>query len=88
MTERLRGRRAVRQRTRRLQASPLCVDCLASGIVAPATVVDHIKPLSLGGLDVDENCRSLCHDHHRTRTAEQFGHRKPQRIGPSGWPVE
>ena len=31
MAERLRGRRAVAQRLRRLQAEPLCRDCVAKG---------------------------------------------------------
>jgi hypothetical protein len=39
--------------------------------------VDHIVPLTKGGLDVDGNTRNLCFDHHREVTAEQFGHVAP-----------
>ncbi|QIG81885.1 HNH endonuclease [Sphingosinithalassobacter tenebrarum] len=46
--------------------------CLAQGRTEPAVEVDHIKPLALGGLDVDENTRNLCEPHHRAVTAEQF----------------
>ncbi len=86
-TPRLRGRAGVRQRKRRLAAEPLCRDCLAAGVVRAADVIDHEHPLALGGHDTDDNTRALCTDHHRERTAEQFGHRRRQRIGPDGWPI-
>ena len=84
--KRARGRRAVLQRQRRLAAEPLCRDCRANGLVVPATVPDHIIPLSRGGTDRDDNVRCLCESCHRDRTAEQFGHRKVQRISADGWP--
>lgn len=87
MTERLRGRKAVEQRKRRLANEPLCRDCKAEGIITAATVPDHIIPLALGGTDDDENIRCLCDEHHRKRTAEQFGHRQQQPIGADGWPI-
>ncbi len=66
----------------------LCEDCQAKGIIRRADVVDHIKPLALGGPDTDENTRNLCHECHRHRTAEQFGHRAPRpTIGTDGWPI-
>lgn len=85
--DRLRGRRAVEQRKRRLAAEPLCRDCLAKGIVNPATVPDHIKPLAKGGADDDSNIRCLCHQCHLKRTAEQFGHKTKQAIAEDGWPI-
>jgi 5-methylcytosine-specific restriction enzyme A len=88
MAERLRGRRGVEQRKRRLYAEPLCRDCKARGIVRASSVPDHIKPLALGGLDVDSNIRCLCKPCHDVRTREQFGHRPAkQPIGIDGWPV-
>lgn len=54
MAERLRGRRAVAQRLRRLQAEPLCRDCASAGIVRGATVPDHIVPLAHGGSDEEK----------------------------------
>lgn len=88
MTVRLRGRAAVNQRQRRLRDEPLCRDCLAKGRVTVATVPDHITPLAHGGTDDDGNIRCLCAACHRTRTAEQFGYRKPQTVGTDGWPVD
>ena len=87
-TPRLRGRKAVEVRRRRLAAEPLCRDCKAKGIIRASTVPDHIKPLALGGEDVDSNIRCLCRACHEVRTAEQFGHRRKVQIGPDGWPVE
>lgn len=49
--------------------------CRAAGRTAEATVVDHIKPLALGGSDDDDNTRNLCAEHHRAVTVDQFGHR-------------
>lgn len=69
---RIRGRRGQALRQRRLADEPLCRLCGEEGRVTIADVVDHIQPLALGGEDVDENCRSLCHAHHAAVTAEQF----------------
>lgn len=88
MGDRIRGRRGVELRKRRLAAEPLCRLCKAKGIVRAATVPDHIKPLALGGEDVDSNIRCLCGDCHDRVTREQFGQRKRVAIGPDGWPVE
>jgi len=86
MAERLRGRAAVIQRLRRLQAEPLCRDCAAKGRIREATVPDHIVPLALGGDDTDANTRSLCTPCHGARTREQFGLKKKVAITVSGWP--
>jgi 5-methylcytosine-specific restriction protein A len=88
MGERIRGRKAVALRRKRLERSPLCEDCKAKGLVRAATVPDHIKPLALGGEDVDSNIRCLCDECHRKRTAEQFGRRYRPAIGLDGWSVE
>ena len=85
---RLRGRRGIAQRQRRLAAEPLCRDCSAKGLVVPATVPDHIVPLSRGGTDNDSNIRCLCAECHRLRTGEQVGFRQAQKIDVTGWPVE
>ena len=88
MIERLRGRAGVAQRRRRLaRTNGLCERCLAKGKTAIATVVDHIKPLALGGTDEDENTRNLCDPCHAEVTAEQFDHRQQQAIGDDGWPL-
>ena len=87
-TPRLRGRAAVEQRRRRLQAEPLCRDCKARGKVTASTVPDHIVPLAHGGSDDDSNIRCLCQPCHEARTAEQFGFRRRIAIGFDGWPVD
>jgi 5-methylcytosine-specific restriction enzyme A len=88
MTERLRGRRGVEQRKRRLaRTHGLCEWCMAKGVTALASQVDHIVPLSQGGADIDENTRNLCDRHHRDATAKQFGQRVRVAIGPDGWAV-
>jgi 5-methylcytosine-specific restriction protein A len=84
---RLRGRRAVAQRKRRLEAEPLCRDCLAKGITELATVPDHIIPIAKQGKDEDSNIRCLCAACHLKRTAEQFGHKAKLAIGIDGWPI-
>lgn len=88
MAERLRGRAGQAQRLRRLQrTNGLCEDCLVRNMVTPASVVDHIIPLALGGEDTDSNTRNLCDPHHAKRTAEQFGHKAKVEIGTDGWPA-
>ncbi|WP_313045540.1 HNH endonuclease signature motif containing protein, partial [Brevundimonas sp.] len=87
-TQRLRGRRGVEQRKRRLAAEPLCRDCMAKGIITASTVPDHIIPLSQNGPDTDDNIRCLCSEHHRIRTAEQFGHRFVFGCDESGRPKD
>ncbi len=78
MTERLRGRAGQKQRQRRLSRTHgLCEMCTAEGRTKLATVVDHVKPLALGGRDIDNNTRNLCDEHHAIVTAQQFGHRAP-----------
>ncbi|MFF4392379.1 HNH endonuclease [Streptomyces sp. NPDC001552] len=35
--------------------------------------VDHVRPLSLGGEDVDGNVQVLCHECHGLKTSTEFG---------------
>ncbi|MFQ6849875.1 HNH endonuclease signature motif containing protein [Streptomyces sp. 35M1] len=35
--------------------------------------VDHVRPLFLGGKDVDTNVQVLCHSCHQLKTATEFG---------------
>ncbi|MFD3904147.1 HNH endonuclease [Streptomyces californicus] len=37
--------------------------------------IDHIKPLALGGEDVEENVQALCKHCHKAKTAMDFGKR-------------
>ena len=58
-----------------LDRDPLCVICLAAGTLAPATVVDHIKPLTKGGdpwLPSNlRGCCKRCHDELTTRVTRR-----------------
>ncbi|WP_366522250.1 HNH endonuclease signature motif containing protein [uncultured Sphingomonas sp.] len=62
------GSKALRDRTaayKRLCASilhdhPLCVYCASTGAVTPATLVDHILALSLGGGNERTNLTASC----------------------------
>jgi 5-methylcytosine-specific restriction protein A len=87
--ERLRGRAGKAQRLRRLERTKgLCEDCQAEGRYIRAVEVDHVIPLSKGGLDVDSNTRNLCRPHHDQKTRKDFGFkRRRQEIGLNGWPV-
>jgi 5-methylcytosine-specific restriction protein A len=82
----------VELRRRRLEAEPLCRDCLAKGIVRASSVPDHIVPLAKGGTEdgliESPNIRCLCDECHVDRTAEQFGHRKRRRVALNGWDDE
>jgi 5-methylcytosine-specific restriction protein A len=66
---RIRGKGLQTIRRRVLSSRPLCVKCEARGIVRPATEVDHIVPLSEGGLEHDTNRQPLCADCHAEKTA-------------------
>jgi len=49
--------------------SGLCQDCLEDGSTVEANVIDHIKELSDGGDELDnDNLTALCHYHHNQKT--------------------
>lgn len=89
--KRLRGKAGQIARRRRLaRTNGLCERCLANGHITNAAEVDHIRPLALGGWDVDNNTRNLCLPHHHEAKAEQFGHAQPVKgrgIGRDGRPT-
>lgn len=89
-SKRVGGRKGTELRKARMARSHwLCEDCLGASPkrVRPADVVDHIRPLALGGDDVDDNTRNLCDECHSIRTAEQFGRDKKFRRDADGWPI-
>lgn len=87
ITKRLSGRRAVKQRLRRLQAEPLCRHCKAKGVTREAVEIDHIIPLRKGGTDDDSNTQPLCEPCHEAKTRIDMGYREKPEIGLDGWPV-
>lgn len=78
---RLRGSAGVKQRKRRLAAEPLCRRCKERGIIRLATVIDHERPLVLGGTDDNSNTRALCRACHIEVGREQFGPGWRSRLG-------
>lgn len=50
------------------QIEPLCRFCLVKGFNVPAVCVDHIKPLSEGGLSIAENLQPLCRECHARKS--------------------
>jgi 5-methylcytosine-specific restriction protein A len=89
--KRKRGRAGQRDRKRRLaRTHGLCHMCMDEGRAEPATIVNHITPLALGGEDVDENTENLCDRHDAIVTALQFGKAQPieaKGIDASGRPT-
>lgn len=54
------------------QNNPLCIECDAEGIVTPAAVVDHIKPITEGGARLSVlNVQSLCNHHHNSKSGKE-----------------
>lgn len=51
-----------------------CASCLRFFLPSQLDI-DHIKPLALGGEDVEENVQPLCKSCHKTKTAMDFGKR-------------
>ncbi|WP_131669528.1 HNH endonuclease [Psychrobacter pygoscelis] len=49
----------------------LCVICRDTGVLIPATDVDHIVPKAQGGTDDSNNLQSLCKSCHRRKTANE-----------------
>ena len=55
-----------------LQASPLCKACEDVGLITLAQMVDHIKPVRLGGEFFDaENLQPLCNSCHASKSAKE-----------------
>jgi len=55
-----------------LNAHPLCAHCEVAGQITAAEEVDHIVPLSLGGLDTESNFQPLCKSCHSSKTSREF----------------
>ena len=58
-----------------LRQQPLCAHCMARGIMAEATEVDHIIALCNGGEDTIGNMQSLCVECHLIKTRADLGQR-------------
>ena len=55
-----------------LQGSPLCTACEAVGLITLAHMVDHIKPVRLGGdFWEPDNLQPLCNSCHASKSAKE-----------------
>lgn len=70
-------------RAEQLRRQPLCECCLAQGRYTPARVVDHIRPVNLGGAPLDlENLQSLCAVCHNRKSGTERHQRQTQNSMP------
>lgn len=67
------GRAWKRIRDRYIKAYPFCEKCKKNGKLTPAEEVHHIKPLSRGGTNDEDNLMSLCTSCHSEITAREGG---------------
>jgi 5-methylcytosine-specific restriction protein A len=60
----------------RLMIEPLCRECMKSGIVAVASIVDHIIPIRQGGdpwsLDNTQSLCEKCHNKKRRKERDDY----------------
>lgn len=70
-----RLRRKVREIIKRGDLVP-CAMCTGS-FLGSGVDIDHVKPLALGGEDVDENVQVLCKACHKAKTRMDFPRKNP-----------
>jgi hypothetical protein len=84
------GKNRWRRRAKlQLTLEPLCAGCARHGVVAPATVADHIEPhrgdeLKFWFGKLQSLC-AACHDGNKQQV-ERRGYSCA--IGPDGWPLD
>jgi 5-methylcytosine-specific restriction protein A len=55
-----------------LKYNPACVDCKGRGVFTPATVVDHVIPVSQGADFWEQsNWQALCQSCHNSKTGKE-----------------
>ena len=55
-----------------IQKNPLCVICKRKNIIKSGEVVDHIKPINMGGHLTDlSNLQTLCHACHNSKRGKE-----------------
>jgi len=84
--KRMTGRALQRARHALFNREPLCRECASKGYTVPATQRDHIKPLTEGGSDDDDNIQPLCDACHDVKSkaerlrARQGGVKSPEAV--------
>ena len=53
----------------------VCATCTRLGLVGYGDELEHITPLSLGGLESDSNREWICKAHHKIKTASEAAQR-------------
>lgn len=67
-------------RALKIRMNPLCEMCLKIGIITPAQMVDHKKPIQDGGAALDmDNTQSLCNACHATKTGKETAKRRNEK---------
>ena len=60
-----------------IQKNPLCAQCKRDGIITGAQMVDHIKPITMGGSSVDKkNLQSLCNTCHAKKSGRESAEKR------------
>ena len=60
-----------------IQKSPLCEHCKRDGVITGAQMVDHIKPITMGGSPVDQkNLQSLCTSCHNSKSGKESAEKR------------
>ena len=55
-----------------IQRNPLCESCKRRDKVAAGQVVDHIKPINMGGHKTDlTNLQTMCHPCHNSKSGKE-----------------
>lgn len=75
-----------RLRAHVLAEEPLCRDCMARGLVTPATDVDHID--NNGDNNTRANLAPLCHSCHSIKTAQDMGKQTTRGHDARGFPLD
>ena len=55
-----------------IQMHPLCEVCKRKDIITSGEVVDHIKPINMGGHKIDvSNLQTMCHSCHNSKRGKE-----------------
>ena len=67
---RWRGENGIRMQ--KLRMNPFCEICYSKNNIVPASDIDHIKPISVGGEPFNfNNLQSLCNNCHNSKSGKE-----------------
>ena len=70
-TKRITGRRLQQLRAELFRRAPMCAECERQGRITLASQRDHIKPLTEGGTDTEDNVQGLCETCHDAKSLQE-----------------